>query len=168
MSSSSWKMVDLLKPVILGHTIEIGPDKTGRPWLIRIIRFTPSQQEVYFEVFSPAFRSEFRKLRLPHVAESILLMEENNTAKLCDLEIMDKSLQNRGIGSFLLRFIHEWATRKGVRKIYGDLSYIDAGHFDKLRHFYEKLGYAFKLYDLSKLKNPDQAVIRGYIEKQLG
>ncbi len=64
--------------------------------------------------------------------------------KILDIKV-DRGPENQGIGSLLLQFMELWAKLNGITFPFGDLSWADADHFDKLRHFYEKQGYKFDL-----------------------
>ena len=72
-------------------------------------------------------------------------------AYLTDVRI-DKRLENRGVGSMLVQRAIEECKRRGHKDMEGDLSDVDRGHFDKLKHFYEKLGFSVVFHELN---NPD-------------
>lgn len=50
-------------------------------------------------------------------------------------------VENAGYGSILVRNITKIAMRLEVEEIRGELSGVDAGHFNKLEYFYRKHGY---------------------------
>lgn len=59
---------------------------------------------------------------------------------------VDSYLQNRGTGSMLVRQAIEECKRRGYEGIEGDISSVDSDHFDKLKHFYKKLGFSMVFY----------------------
>ena len=61
-------------------------------------------------------------------------------AVLEDIEV-DSELRNRGVGSILLTEVIAVSRERGHTGIEGELSSADSGHFDKLKHFYEKFGF---------------------------
>ena len=76
-------------------------------------------------------------------------------AFLTDVRV-DKHMENRGVGSMLVRRAVEECTRRGHKGIEGDISNVDSDHFDKLRHFYEKLGFSVIFFE------PDHPEYRCY------
>ncbi len=66
-------------------------------------------------------------------------------AHIVDLQVSDH-MENRGVGSMLVRQIVEECRRRGHSGVGGDLSRQDRDHFDKLKHFYEKLGFTVEFY----------------------
>ena len=77
---------------------------------------------------------------------------------------IDFNLENRGIGSSLLTLIEIWAKKHGVINIIGDLSNVDADHFDKLKYFYNKNGYDFQM---GKADYNGDSIMVGEIEKNI-
>ncbi len=67
-------------------------------------------------------------------------------AQLTDVEI-EKWAENRGVGSMLVARAIEECKRRGHKGMEGDLSSVDSDHFDKLKHFYEKLGFTVTFFD---------------------
>ncbi len=67
-------------------------------------------------------------------------------AHLTDVRI-EKWAENRGLGSMLVQRAIEECKRRGHKGMDGDLSGVDADHFDKLKHFYEKLGFTVTFFD---------------------
>ena len=55
---------------------------------------------------------------------------------------VDEQLENRGLGSMLVREAIAECEKRGHKGIQGTLSRVDAGHFDKLEHFYTSLGFS--------------------------
>lgn len=66
-------------------------------------------------------------------------------AKLLDIRI-DGRMENRGVGSLLLREAVGECKRLGHLGLEGDLSREDKDHFDKLKHFYEKEGFTVEFF----------------------
>ena len=73
-------------------------------------------------------------------------LRKSPKARLQDVQI-DRYLENRGTGSMLVRQAIEECKRRGHEGIEGKLSSVDSDHFDKLKHFYEKMGFSFVIYD---------------------
>lgn len=71
--------------------------------------------------------------------------QEQPTAFLNDVRV-DSHVENRGLGSMLVRKAIEECIRRGHKGIYGYLSEADWDHFPKLKHFYEKLGFSIGFY----------------------
>ena len=67
-------------------------------------------------------------------------------AHLTDVRV-ERRMENRGAGSMLVRRAIEECKRRGHKGIEGDLSSVDMDHFDKLKHFYEKLGFTVIFYE---------------------
>lgn len=68
-------------------------------------------------------------------------------ARLIHVKVSD-SIENRGLGSMLVRKVVEECKRRGHKGIDGYLSEVDRGHFQKLQYFYENLGFSVVFYDL--------------------
>jgi GNAT superfamily N-acetyltransferase len=86
------------------------------------------------------------RLREPRPSGNCYLsfQKMTNTVKIEDIRV-DSRFENRGVGSLLLAFAESWAREHGASRMVGDLSDVDASHFDKLKHFYEKHGFTFRL-----------------------
>lgn len=67
-------------------------------------------------------------------------------AHLVDVRV-DAPLENRGMGSMLVREAVKECKRRGHKGMDGYLSYVDKDHFPKLKYFYEKLGFSVKFND---------------------
>ncbi len=67
-------------------------------------------------------------------------------AFLNDVRVDDR-IDNRGLGSMLVRVAMEVCKQRGHMGLYGHLSEVDRDHFPKLKHFYEKLGFSVVFYD---------------------
>ena len=73
-----------------------------------------------------------------------------------------KEYEDRGIGSLLINLVERWEIERGVTKICGDISIKDKDHFDRLKHFYNKNGWTFELFDKSKITPGSSSVGRVY------
>ena len=67
-------------------------------------------------------------------------------ACLLDVEVNER-MENRGAGSMLVGQAIEECKRRGHEGIEGEISFVDSDHFDKLKYFYEKMGFSFVIYD---------------------
>lgn len=67
-------------------------------------------------------------------------------ARILDIRV-DERMENSGVGSLLLREAVIECMRLGYVGMVGDLSAMDKGHFDKLKHFYEKEGFTVEIYN---------------------
>ncbi len=65
---------------------------------------------------------------------------------------VDSHVEDRGLGSMLIKEAIEECMRRGHKGIYGYLSDVDIGRFPKLKYFYEKLGFSVAFHDM---KRPD-------------
>lgn len=82
--------------------------------------------------------------------------EDEDTVRLLEIGRIidvrvDSSMENRGVGSMLVKAAIEACKRRGNLGIDGEISRVDRDHFDKLKHFYEKLGFDFELFDAERL-----------------
>ena len=59
---------------------------------------------------------------------------------------VDGRIENRGMGSMLVRAAIEECKRRGHKGLYGHFSEVDFDHFSKLKYFYEKLGFSVVFY----------------------
>ena len=73
------------------------------------------------------------------------------TAVLLDIRI-DEEVENRGVGSLLLKAIIEDCKIQGHIGIEGDLSETNLDHFDKLAHWYPKNGFSIEFYDEEQMQ----------------
>ncbi len=88
-------------------------------------------------------------------------------AHLTDVRV-ERRMEDRGVGSMLIRRVIEECRRRGHKGIEGDLSRNDSDHFDKLKYFYEKLGFTVILYepDHPDYRNPwDGKIERTFSEE---
>ena len=74
--------------------------------------------------------------------------EQLPMALLTDVEL-NRYMENRGAGSMLVQRAIEECKRRGHKGIEGKLSSVDTDHFDKLKYFYEKLGFTVAFHDMS-------------------
>lgn len=65
--------------------------------------------------------------------------------------VVDSEVQNRGVGSMLIRAAMNDCERMGSLGMRGEISSVDEPHFSKLKHIYEKLGFSFVLYGSEQL-----------------
>ena len=70
---------------------------------------------------------------------------KQSMAYLNDVRVDDR-IENRGLGSMLVREAIEECKRRGHNGLYGHLSEVDRDHFSKLKHFYERLGFSIVFY----------------------
>lgn len=71
--------------------------------------------------------------------------QKQSMARLADVRV-DAPIENRGLGSMLVRKAIEECIRSGHKGVYGYLSEADGDHFLKLKHFYQKLGFSVGFY----------------------
>lgn len=71
-------------------------------------------------------------------------------ARLMDV-VVDDGVQDRGVGSMLISAAMNDCKRLGSVGMDGEISNVDENHFPKLKHFYEKLGFSFVLYEVDQL-----------------
>ena len=80
-------------------------------------------------------------------------------AHIVDLRVSDY-MQNRGVGSMLVRQAVDECKRRGHLGIDGDLSREDQSHFDRLERFYEKMGFSVEFYHADDPAN-DGTIVGG-------
>ena len=76
---------------------------------------------------------------------TIDLQQQLSMAHLMDVQV-NRHMENRGVGSMLVQEAAKECKLRGHRGIEGDISSVDSDHFDKLKHFYEKMGFSVVLY----------------------
>ena len=59
---------------------------------------------------------------------------------------VDRRIEDRGLGSMLVRESIKECMRRGHKGMQGNLSNADRVRFPKLKHFYEKLGFSVVIY----------------------
>ena len=72
-------------------------------------------------------------------------------------------MENRGVGSMLVKEAIDACKRRGNLGIDGNISKVDRDHFDKLKHFYERLGFDFELFDAERLDGRSNTVGRVFM-----
>lgn len=141
-------------------------DKTGHEWVVEIDeQFGNDELPLTFVSFYLFQLSRTSNEFNDPVGRGYLSIKGKDTtvAKIEDLEI-DAYIEDRGLGTALLALIESWARNNGVNKLNGDLSDVDVNHIDKLKHFYSKNGYIFKLYQNSGNESP---IFIGEVEKSI-
>ncbi len=94
--------------------------------------------------------------------------EDEDTVRLLEIgRLIDvrvnSFMENRGVGSMLVKAAIEVCKRRGNLGIDGTISRVDRDHFDKLKHFYEKLGFDFELFDEERLDGRSNTVGRVFM-----
>ena len=82
--------------------------------------------------------------------------------RLIDVRV-NSFMENRGVGSMLVKAAIEVSKRRGNLGLDGKISSVDRDHFDKLKHFYEKLGFDFELFDPEELDGRSNTVGRVFM-----
>ena len=113
-------------------------DKGGRIWDIHVA-------DDYFGMTWRAWSASTRGKNVANVITRDHDMKLLPFALLADIHV-DRRMENRGLGSMLLTAVIEGCRARGHEGIEGRLSQTDSGHFDKLKHFYEKFGFIVTLY----------------------
>ena len=80
-----------------------------------------------------------------HVSTHDFHVQQQSMAFLNDVRV-DSDIENRGLGSMLVREAIEECKRRGHKGINGYLSIVDCDHFSKLKHFYKKLRFSIVFY----------------------
>ena len=140
---------------------ELGYDKHGKKWFVRTVNFPPDYTDTTLELIEEKDLYKANNYHVTPRAECKLWKEKNNTLTINDIEIIDKTLEDRGIGTLLITFVEKLARSQNLSKLFGELSKVDANHFNKLKHFYKKLGFNLILYE------PPRGIYIGYVEKHL-
>ncbi len=112
-------------------------DKKGQPWVLDVKILTEGKTALLDVRLSESDN--------PKAQASISITKAEQTAAKIEDITVNRLYENRGIGSLMIRAMESWARTCGVETIWGELSEADRDHFDKLKHFYEKHGYVFKL-----------------------
>lgn len=85
----------------------------------------------------------FQKQKISIIATAkIIYYKQKEELFIADLE---SHIEDIGYGSILLRNIINAGKRLNCKVITGKLSSVDYGHFDKLKHFYEKFKFKVKI-----------------------
>ena len=132
-------------------------DRTEQIWLFRKVEGptmvswygTPCDQQgrcvaqvKTHEIIPNDSKGSFRKLEI---------------ARLENVHV-ESPAENRGVGSMLVKAAIEVCKQRGNSGLDGELSCVDRRHFRKLEHFYEKLGFTFKLFDNDQLDKSSNTV----------
>lgn len=139
----------------------LGKDKFGDSWVIFTdicppdgpLRFT----NVTFYVCSTLNEDVDESIG---IAALTIHDTEQSIAKIEDIRV-DPAYRGRGIGSLLLDYIEQWAIKKNVKRLHGELVRVDIDHIGILRRFYKKHGFSFIP---NKKYTPDPTII-GKVEK---
>lgn len=113
-------------------------DRDGIVWTVRF-----SDIHVGFSGFMVS--SQRSGTGLVYVLTHSTYCQKQSMARLSDVRI-DASVENRGLGSMLVREAIKECKRRGHAGIDGYLSSVDWDHFPKLKHFYKKLGFSVGFY----------------------
>ena len=146
------------------HLELLGVDKHGEPWFVEVSPYDDELSGATFHAWPESLPPDDHPRYLAMAAVTLrhpLSRQELLRAKIEDIRIEDNRLENRGVGTLLLRYSEKWCKKMGFRDICGQLSNVDSGHLGKLRHFYSKNGYNFELY-----RKP-RGIIIGEISKAL-
>ena len=131
-------------------------DKTGRTWIVHFYN-----ESWGFEGFAA---SEHEHGTGSIHIQTHQLSQEQSIARLAYVQVDDR-IENRGMGTMLVREAVKECKRRGHRGIDGYLSSADSDHFLKLKHFYTNLGFSVVFFTE---KHPDYSHDRvGKIEMVL-
>ncbi len=120
-------------------------DRGGLVWTVGF-----TEEPVGFSGFMAS--KQVRGTGLVHVQTRNIYSQKLLRARLSDVRISSPHIENRGMGSMLVREAIEECIRRGHKGIYGYLSNVDRDHFQKLKHFYKKLGFSVGFY---AVEHPD-------------
>lgn len=71
-------------------------------------------------------------------ASKLIAVLNETTINIGDIQMVSNC---RGLGSIAMKTLIDYAKEISVIKITGELSQVDADHFDRLEHFYRKHGF---------------------------
>ena len=129
-------------------------DKGGLVWTVRF-----TERQTGFSGFMASRQAP--GTGLIHITTHDIIARKQSMALLNDVRV-NSHTENRGLASMLVREAIGECVRRGHTGIYGYLSDVDAGHFSKLKYFYEKLGFSVVFCDV---RHPDYTFDRaGKIE----
>ena len=114
-------------------------DKCGLDWTVVF-----TEEPLKFSGFMAA--SQVRGTGEIHVQTHDTYSRKLSMACLRHVEISDRRLENRGMGSMLVGIAIEECKRRRYDGIEGYLSSVHGDHFTKLKHFYKKLGFSVVFY----------------------
>lgn len=84
-----------------------------------------------------------RRKDLCEVASMKLVVDMEESEIL--LGDFNSRVENKGYGSILLQNLIKLGKELGIKRINGNLSTVDSGHFDKLEYLYTKYGFKVKI-----------------------
>ena len=146
----------------------IGVDKTGSSWYVSYDHPSPEDFWMIFHAWSadkpPRLHPRWCVMASVLVRDTRL--SPMQSARLIDIRT-ETSLENRGGATLVLRYAESWCRSMGCREIWGELSDVDSDHLDKLKHFYEKNGYTFKLFVSGDPEYNPQSLVVGEVRKEL-
>ncbi len=129
-------------------------DKCGAVWNVEFSEYPGS-------LFGYAESRQVYGKGVVFVQTSDIHSQKQSIARLNDVQV-DSPIENRGLGSMLVRKVIEECKRRGHKGVDGYLSSVDRDHFQKLKYFYQKLGFSVALYTE---EHPDYQISRvGKIE----
>lgn len=118
---------------------------------IYLINFLDSERNVFFggrggDIY---FVSKFGdEGKLFYSINSSFNKESEEYIKIIDIL---PERYNLGIGTEALKYLEEIAVKHGIKRIVGELSFVDLStHEERLIHFYKKNGYTINGHDISK------------------
>jgi GNAT superfamily N-acetyltransferase len=133
---------------------ELGKDKRGLDWHIMVKDYPAvSDRWLDFLPFIPDRSSEIQVKENSRPTEVAYVHPHplsKTKAFLVDIRVR-KEYEDRGLGSLLIKFVEKWEIEREVIEMLGDISIKDQDHFDKLKHFYNKNGWTFELFDKLKI-----------------
>lgn len=82
-----------------------------------------------------------RRHTVPRLYGKIYTRRYMDFMDTCIIQDIFAEDEDEGNGTILLKYAKKYLKSIGVRRIYGDLSFVDVDHFDKLEKFYENNGF---------------------------
>ena len=124
----------------------LGVDSVGESWFVEVIQSNPFDL-AEFKAWPSRVRRPFSTVEFAYAYVMVTDEEATRRTDWASLEdiVVVSGWENRGVGSLLLRYIEGWCRGKAHSGVRGDLSAVDLGHMDKLKHFYTKNGFTFIL-----------------------
>ena len=113
-------------------------DKLGRVW---DVYQTDDPGVIVWHARSGSVRGK----NIANVLTSDSDLKQLSFAFLADIHV-DARMEDRGLGSMLLSRAIAACRTRGHEGIESELSEVGSGHFDKLKHFYEKFGFTVTFY----------------------
>jgi GNAT superfamily N-acetyltransferase len=112
---------------------EINRTKHGEPVLLYKSSGYESDYDVVILFLSVAREDGFRCFQ-------INLIFDEDEMKIADIQVLGEENFNKGYGSLLLQESIEYAKRRGVKKITGDIASDNDKHYERQIAFYTKNG----------------------------